>query len=94
MWWAELAALSDPTLMPQGVASVLGVREQPGHPLTKALLGYLGIKQMLLVLDNYEHLVMACATLADTLLHACPNLQILIPSREPLSDGRGRTDHS
>jgi predicted ATPase/class 3 adenylate cyclase/DNA-binding SARP family transcriptional activator len=96
VWLVELAALADPSLVPQRVASVLGVREAGGaegaswgpgpggRSLAEALTGYLGSRSLLLVLDNCEHLLSACAELADRLLRACPTLRILATSREPL----------
>jgi predicted ATPase/DNA-binding CsgD family transcriptional regulator len=84
VWLVELASLSDPALVPQAVASVLGVREQPSRPLTEILLDHLKPKELLLVLDNCEHLVASCAALADTLLRSCPKLIILATSREIL----------
>jgi predicted ATPase len=84
VWWVTLASLSDPELVPQAVASVLGVRERPGRPMTEALADHLASRDVLLILDNCEHLVEACAALADALLHACPNLRILTTSREAL----------
>ncbi len=84
VWLVELAALSDPALVPQAVASVLGVAEEPGRSLTQTLAETLKAKSLLLVLDNCEHLVAACATLAAALLRAGPNLRILATSREPL----------
>ncbi len=84
IWWVGLASLSDPSLVAQEMASVLGVREAPGHPLSEALAEHLEHKRVLLVLDNCEHLVEGCAALADTLLRACPELEILATSREPL----------
>ncbi len=84
VWLVELASLSDPDLVPQAVASVLGVREVPGSPLADSLCLHLGSRGVLLVLDNCEHLVGACATLAEALLHSCPNLRILATSREAL----------
>jgi non-specific serine/threonine protein kinase len=83
-WWVGLASLSDPDLVPQAVASALGVRETPGRPLVEALADHLGTGEALLVLDNCEHLVDACAALVDALLHACPNLRVLAASREAL----------
>lgn len=68
----ELAALSDPALVPQAVAAALGVREEPGRPLTATLTGYLRSRSLLLVLDNCEHLLSACAQLTESLLRACP----------------------
>ncbi len=84
VWLVELAALSDPALVPQVVASALGMREVAGRTLTEALVDYLKPKHVLLVLDNCEHLIEACAHLAETLLRSCPNLRILATSREPL----------
>lgn len=85
VWWSELGPLSDSTLVPQTVAVTLGVREQPGRALTATLVEYLRPKTLVLVLDNCEHLVEACAGLADTLLRACPQLKVLATSREALS---------
>lgn len=87
VWLVELAGISDPALVPQAVASALGVRDQPGRPLPDTLSEYLHAKHLLIVLDNCEHLVNACAHLADTLLRACPGLQILATSREALNIG-------
>jgi predicted ATPase len=84
VWLVELASLADPALVPQTVASVLGVREQPGRLLTETLSNHLKPKKTLLVLDNCEHLVEACAELAEALLRACPKLRILTTSREVL----------
>ena len=85
VWWVGLAPVSDPDLVPQTVASTLGVRERPGRSLIEALVAYLESREVLLLLDNCEHLVEACAALADTLLHACPKLKILATSREALA---------
>ncbi len=84
VWLVELAPLSDPTLVPEAVASALRVREQPGRPIIETLSGFLQPKTILLVLDNCEHLVAACARLADALLRTCPQLRILATSQEPL----------
>ena len=85
VWWVELASLSDPTLVPQAVASTLNVREPPGRSLLEGLVEHLEARKTLLVLDNCEHLVESCAAIANTLLRACPNLKILATSREALS---------
>jgi predicted ATPase len=82
--WVELAALSDPALMPQTIAAMLGVREQPNRALTETLRDYLRPRQILLIFDNCEHLVAACAVLADALLRACPGLKLLTTSRQSL----------
>jgi non-specific serine/threonine protein kinase len=81
---SNLAPLTDSTLVPQTVAAVLEVREQPGQPLTELLAGVLRPKQLLLVLDNCEHLVHAAAQFAEAVLRAGPELTILATSREPL----------
>jgi predicted ATPase/DNA-binding CsgD family transcriptional regulator len=83
-WWVALASLSDPNLVPQAVASALRVREAPGSSVTEALVEHLRTKNLLLVLDNCEHLIDACVAFADTLLHSCPDLHVLATSREAL----------
>src|SRR5918997_340358 len=84
VWLVELAPLADPSLVPQVVAFTLGVREQPGRSPAETLSDYLGSRNVLLVLDNCEHLIGACAELAEALLHSCPNLRVLATSREAL----------
>ena len=84
VWWVELAPISDPDLVPGAVAQALGVREMPDRSLTDVLAEHLERRKTLLVLDNCEHLVEGCATLADALLRACTDLAILATSREPL----------
>jgi non-specific serine/threonine protein kinase len=84
VWLVELAALADPALVTQAVAAVLGEQEHAERPLLDTLAEALRRQQMLLVLDNCEHLVAACAVLADTLLRTCPQLEILATSREAL----------
>jgi predicted ATPase/class 3 adenylate cyclase len=84
VWLVELATLAEPGLILQTVASVLSVREQRGMPLMDIVLNYLRAKQLLLILDNCEHLVEACAALAEQFLQASPGLKILASSREAL----------
>jgi len=84
VWLVELASLSDPDLVPQTVAAVLGVREEPSYPLMQALADYLRARALLLILDNCEHLIEACAQLVEALLRACPNVKIVASSREVL----------
>jgi predicted ATPase/class 3 adenylate cyclase len=84
VWLVELAATHGPELVPQRVASVLGVREEADTPLSDTLVRYLRAKSLLLIFDTCEHLIDACAQLAETLLRACPRLQILATSREAL----------
>ena len=90
VWLVELGPFSDQDLVPQAVAEALGVREQPGRPLAEALAYSLAPRRALLVLDNCEHLVDACARLVETLLGACPKLRILATSREVLGVGGER----
>ncbi len=84
VWFVELAPVSDPRLVPQAVASVLGVKEDPGHAVIEAVLGFVKDRSLLIVLDNCEHLVAACAELAHLVLQAGPKVRILASSREPL----------
>ncbi len=84
VWQVELAPLSDPTLVPRAVASVLGVSEQPSRVLTEVVVDYLRPRSLLLIFDNCEHVLPACAQLADSLLRACPSLRMLATSREAL----------
>jgi non-specific serine/threonine protein kinase len=84
VWLVEFEALTDPGLVPQAVATALGVREGSGRSFTPALIDYLRPKSLLLVLDNCEHLLDACAQLVDTLLRPCPKVRILTTSREAL----------
>jgi predicted ATPase/class 3 adenylate cyclase/DNA-binding SARP family transcriptional activator len=91
VWLVELAALSDPGLVRQTVASALGVREESGRPLAATLTDYLRSRSLLLVLDNCEHLLSACAGLAEELLRGCPGLRILATSREGLGIAGERT---
>ena len=83
-WLVELATVSSPELVAQALASVLGVHEDQARPLMAALQDHLQPKTILLLFDNCEHLLEACAQLADGLLHACPHLKILVSSREAL----------
>jgi predicted ATPase len=84
IWWVELASLVDPNDVPGAVASALKALEQPGRPIGETLADSLSTKDLLLVLDNCEHLVSACAGLADALLRACPKLRVVATSREAL----------
>jgi len=84
VWFVELAPLSEGGLVTQEVANALGVQERPGEPITATLVEVLAAKDMLLVLDNCEHLVEEAARLADALLASCPHLKMLATSREHL----------
>ena len=80
----ELAALSEPGLVPHAVAAVLGVRQAAGGPLVESVVRALRPRRLLLLLDNCEHLTAACAELVVALLRTCPALRVLVTSREPL----------
>ena len=84
---AELAGLAGPLLVPQAVASALEIQEQSGRPLRQTLVDALRSRRLLLVLDNCEHLVQACAELTEVLLRACPDLRVLATSRQALRIG-------
>jgi predicted ATPase/serine/threonine protein kinase len=84
VWLVDLAPLSEPDLITQTMAAVLGVREGPGRSLADALTDYFRPRHVLLVLDNCEHLIAACAQLVEPLLRAAPNLHVLATSREGL----------
>lgn len=91
VWLVELASLADAALVPRAVAAALGLQELGAdgsapqeQSLTALLTHFLHRRELLLVLDNCEHLVQACAELAEILLRACPRLRILATSREGL----------
>ncbi len=84
VWLVELASLRDPALVEQSVASVFGVHEQPGRSLSDLLVDHMRKKQLLLILDNCEHLIEACSHLATVIMRNCPQVQILASSREML----------
>ncbi|HLZ68648.1 MAG TPA: LuxR C-terminal-related transcriptional regulator [Dehalococcoidia bacterium] len=84
VWLAELASVAEPSLVPQALAVALDVPDVAGVPLADTLVKALQDRSLLLVLDNCEHLIDACADLAERLLAACPGLRLLATSREPL----------
>jgi predicted ATPase len=84
VWLVELAPLGDERLVAPAVASVLGVSGEAGRPVAEALAKHVHDRQLLIIMDNCEHLVQACAELATKLLHAGPGLKILASSREHL----------
>ena len=84
VWFVELAPVADARQVVQAVASVLGVKEEPGRPLVEVLVTQVQDRQQLLLLDNCEHLVSACAELVNVLFQAAPQLRVLATSREPL----------
>ncbi len=84
VWFADLAPLHDPDLVAGIVASVLGIPEDPDRSTVSTLVEAIGERSMLVLLDNCEHVIDACAKLADTLLRDCPNIRLVATSREPL----------
>ena len=84
IWLVELAPLGDPSLIPQTIAGVLAVKEQGGRAFAESVPEWLGSRHLLLVLDNAEHLLGACADFVDRLLKRCDRLEILVTSRERL----------
>ena len=84
VWLAELAGIADPELVAAQVMGALGVRQQGDVPVLEALIWRLRSAELLLILDNCEHLLDACAGLAIALLRAAPGLRVLATSREPL----------
>ncbi|MBL8055491.1 MAG: protein kinase [Anaerolineales bacterium] len=84
IWLVELGPITDPALLPQTVAALLNVREEPGHALLKTLTDALRPRALLLILDNCEHLIDAGAQFAEAVLRACPDVRILATSREAL----------
>ncbi len=87
VWFVELAALTDPALIPQTVAVVLDLREEAGRLILAVLTDYLRAKTTLIILDNCEHLIEGCAQFANALLRAAPQVKFLASSREPLNIG-------
>ena len=84
VWFVDLAPVSDPRLVANVVASTLGVKEEAGRPLVEALQRFVEDRTLLLVLDNCEHLLVACAQLAKDLLQGGRKLALVATSREPL----------
>lgn len=84
VWFLDLAPLRDGALVLAEAAQVLGVREEPGRPLLQTLTAHLKTRRALIVMDNCEHLLQACASLAHALLKAAPEVRLLASSREAL----------
>ena len=85
VWLVELAAISDENAVAPAICEVLGIAAQPGRPVLETLLDALGPQGLLILLDNCEHLIDACAKIADAILRRCPRVHLLATSREPLS---------
>ena len=84
VWFLDLAALNDPELVPNTLAALLGLRESKDASITTILINYFRLRTVLVIFDNCEHLVEACAQLIYALLTSCENLSILATSREVL----------
>lgn len=84
VWFVEFAPILDPLLVPRTTAIAIGLRDEPQRPVMDMLCDYLHEKKLLIILDNCEHLVDACARMADRILHAAPDTRILATSREAL----------
>jgi predicted ATPase/class 3 adenylate cyclase len=87
VWLVELAAVSEEEAVAAAICQAVGITGQPGRPAQEALLDALASQDVLIVLDNCEHLIGACAKTADALLRRCPKVRLLATSREPLGIG-------
>ncbi len=84
VWLVEFAPIADPSLIMQTIASTFDISEVPGTPLKVLVHDYLREKNLLIILDNCEHLVEASAQVADEILHIAPSIKIIASSREAL----------
>jgi predicted ATPase/class 3 adenylate cyclase len=84
IWFLDLAPIRDSSFVPNEAAHVLSVREEPGKPLTQTLCAHLKSRKALLIFDNCEQVVSACASLANAILRAAPDIRIIASSREAL----------
>lgn len=84
IWFADLASLTDPALVPQTVANTLGLQEDASRPTLDTLTTFLNPKTTLLILDNCEHVINAVTELVASLLQTCPNLKVLVNSHQAL----------
>ena len=87
VWLVELAGVKDEEAVAPAIAAVLGIATPPGRPVLEVLLDALVPQNALIVLDNSEHLIGACAKAADAILRRCPRMYLLATSREPLGIG-------
>ena len=88
VWFAPLAPVQDPLLVPQAIFAALGAQDRSSDWSLVTLTDFLAGKRLLLVIDNCEHLLDACAILASTLLRACP--EVRSPRDQPAGPGRDR----
>ena len=87
VWLVELAAVADESAVAPAISRALGIGEPRGRPVLDALLDALAPQDILIVLDNCEHLIGACAKIADAIVARCPRVHLLATSREPLGIG-------
>jgi predicted ATPase/class 3 adenylate cyclase len=85
VWFVELAAVSDPEFLTAEIINALGIKEEPKKTPEETLVDHLKDKEILIILDNCEHLINACADLTERLLSSCPKLKIIATSREALN---------
>jgi predicted ATPase len=84
VWLVELAGISNPALVAQQAATAIGMQLSSDRDAAEVLAGQIAERRLLLVVDNCEHLILACARLLERLLRSCPHLRVLATSREPL----------
>ena len=87
VWLAELAAVTDEDAVPAAISQALRLAAQPGRPALEALLEAMAPQDVLIVLDNCEHLIGGCAKVAEAIVRRCPRVHLLATSREPLGIG-------
>ena len=87
VWVAELAAVTDQDAVAPAISQALRLAGQPGLPVLEALLDALALQDVLIVLDNCEHLIGGCAKTAEAIVRRCPRVHLLATSREPLGIG-------
>lgn len=87
VWWVDFSSLQEESLVPQQIAKTLGVQEQANQSLSDILVEFLRSRHLLLVLDNCEHLINACAHVVDLIMTQCPIVEVLATSRESLGIG-------
>jgi predicted ATPase/class 3 adenylate cyclase len=87
VWLAELAAITDEGAVPAAISQAMGLAAQPDRPALEALLDALAPQDVLIVLDNCEHLIGGCAKTAEAIMRSCPRVHLLATSQEPLGIG-------
>jgi non-specific serine/threonine protein kinase len=87
VWLVELAPLSDPALVPATIARIFDVHEETSRPILATLIDFLRPRRLLLIVDNCEHVIAACAGIVQTILQSCPDVAVLATSREALGVG-------